>query len=334
VHLAVFRESLAAGDTLAPAGHPKNTFMEEHRIMLAQAQGLATLAQEIQNAGQVSREDRKRLEDAAQQIRDAESHYVREENVLFPYLEKHGITQPPAIMWMEHDQIREVKKGVLGVIGRHDEMPASEFAEGLAAAAVTLAETLAGHFFKENNILYPTSLRVITEEEWPEIRAECDELGYAPFTPEMPPAQLRHEVIETATATEATVHFGTGTLPVEVLEGLLNALPVDITFVDRDDRVRYFNDISDRIFPRAKAVLGRTVQRCHPQKSLHVVNQILSDFREGKRDSAEFWIELEGKFVYIRYFAVRNRDGEYLGCLEVMQDVTRIRALEGEKRLL
>ncbi|NPV07608.1 MAG: DUF438 domain-containing protein [Anaerolineae bacterium] len=334
VHLAVFRESLAAGETLAPPGHPIHTLMEEHRIMLAQAQELAELAQELKEVDYIGREAEERLEKAAEEMRSAESHYVREENVLFPYLEKHGITQPPAIMWMEHDQIREIKKGVLGVLGRHQEMPVADFAEQLAAAAVTLAETLASHFFKENNILYPASLRVITEEEWPEVRAEFDDLGYASFTPAMPPAEGRREALEVGAGPEGMVRFRTGTLSVEALEAVLDALPLDVTFVDKDDRVRYFNDIAERIFPRTRAVLGRTVQRCHPQKSLHVVNQILSDFRQGKRDSAEFWIEIGGRFIYIRYFPVRDRQGEYLGCLEVMQDVTRIRQLEGEKRLL
>ncbi len=333
VHLAVFRESLATGDTLAPPGHPINILMEEHRIMLAQAQELAGAAQQLKD-GKSGSDLPQALEQAAAEMRSAESHYVREENVLFPYLEKHGITQPPAIMWMEHDQIRSIKKALLSTIESYAGMPESDFADQLAGAAVTLAETLAGHFYKENSVLFPAALRVITEEEWPELRAQFDELGYATFTPTPPPAAPIPSTPVADTTAEGSVRFGTGTLPLAALEAILNTLPVDVTFVDRDDRVRYFNDIPDRVFPRAKAVLGRTVERCHPQKSLHVVTRILDEFRQGTREDAEFWLESGEQFIHIRYFAVRDGSGEYLGCLEVMQNATHIRALQGEKRLL
>lgn len=128
--------------------------------------------------------------------------------------------------------------------------------------------------------------------------------------------------------------FDTGSLSREELEALLDSLPVDITFVDKEDTVRYFNRFEDRIFKRPKAVIGRKVQLCHPKKSLHKVEQILSDFKNKKRDVAEFWINLNGRLIYIRYFAVRDRNGDYLGCLEVTQDITDIKRIEGEKRLL
>jgi len=123
-------------------------------------------------------------------------------------------------------------------------------------------------------------------------------------------------------------------LSYEVIEALLDALPVDITFVDEDDRVRYFNKEGKRIFGRSRKIIGIKVQKCHPQKSIHVVNQILQDFRNNKRDSANFWIDLKGRKIYIRYFAVRDREGKYLGCLEVTQDITDIQKVTGEKRLL
>jgi len=120
----------------------------------------------------------------------------------------------------------------------------------------------------------------------------------------------------------------------EVIEALLDALPVDITFVDEEDRVRYFNKEGKRIFARSRKIIGIKVQKCHPQKSIHVVNQILEDFRNNKRDSANFWIDLKGRKMYIRYFAVRDKEGKYLGCLEVTQDITDIQKITGEKRLL
>ena len=126
----------------------------------------------------------------------------------------------------------------------------------------------------------------------------------------------------------------TGDIHKEVLDAVLNALPVEISFVDENDAVRYFNKNGDRIFPRPPTVIGRKVQDCHPKKSLHKVNQILDDFKNNKRSSAEFWIDLKNRKIYIRYFAVRDKNGKYLGCLEVSQDITDIQKIKGEKRLL
>ncbi len=128
--------------------------------------------------------------------------------------------------------------------------------------------------------------------------------------------------------------FEIGSITKDELEALLNTLPVDITFVDKEDTVRYFSQNKERIFPRAKAIIGRKVQQCHPQKSVHVVNQILDDFRNGQRDLAEFWIQLKERLILIRYFAIRSKDNEYLGCLEVTQDITELKKIKGEKRLL
>ena len=115
---------------------------------------------------------------------------------------------------------------------------------------------------------------------------------------------------------------------------IFDSLPLDITYVDENDKVRYFNRAKDRFFPRSPAVIGRDVRNCHPPESLHIVEEIVNKFRSGERDEAEFWITLRGKFIHIRYFAVRSEEGEYRGVLEVSQDVTGIRALEGERRLL
>ena len=132
----------------------------------------------------------------------------------------------------------------------------------------------------------------------------------------------------------SALRFETGKLSQEEIGRIFETLPVDITFVGKDDTVQYFSKLEGRIFARPKGVLGRKVQQCHPAHSLHVVNEILSGFRAGKREAAEFWINMAEKLIHIRYFPVRNSAGEYLGCLEVSQDVTGIRELEGEKRLL
>lgn len=130
------------------------------------------------------------------------------------------------------------------------------------------------------------------------------------------------------------ISFETGSLSEEEIESVLNSLPVDITFVDKEDTVRYFSQSKGRIFQRAKAVIGRKVQQCHPQESLQKVVQILEDFKSRRRDMAEFWINLKGRLIYIRYFAVRDGNGKYLGCLEVTQDITDVQKITGEKRLL
>ncbi len=147
-------------------------------------------------------------------------------------------------------------------------------------------------------------------------------------------AENKKEAPIMKTEMEGTIPFETGNLSKEEIESTFNALPVDVTFVDKDDTVRYFSQSKDRIFVRTKAVLGRKVQQCHPQKSIKVVNEILEDFKSGKRDVAEFWMNFEGKLIHIRYFPVRSKSGEYLGCLEVTQDITGIKRIEGEKRLL
>lgn len=164
----------------------------------------------------------------------------------------------------------------------------------------------------------------------------CNELGYCCFTPEHAKGvvQAAGELAAQTVSAGNKVLLETGGFLIEELEAILNTLPVDITFVDKEDRVRYFNQWQERVFPRTKAVIGRKVQQCHPQKSLHVVEEILNDFRGNKRDKAEFWINLDGRLIYIRYLALHNKNKEYLGCLEVTQDITDIKSIEGEKRLL
>ncbi|MCJ7628172.1 MAG: PAS domain-containing protein, partial [Longimicrobiales bacterium] len=127
---------------------------------------------------------------------------------------------------------------------------------------------------------------------------------------------------------------GTGRLSLEQVDMLLRHLPIEISFVDANGFVRYYSETEERLFPRTPGAIGRHVDNCHPPKSLHMVREILRKFAAGQRDVAEFWTEIQGKFIHIRYFAVRNPAKEYLGCLEVTQDVTGIRALEGERRLL
>lgn len=330
IHLSLFKEGLERKKTSTSEAHPVSILMKEHEIMLEMGQKLKKLAEEVKNYSSFDDAEGilSEIESIVEKFRKAENHYLREENVLFPYLEKHGITQPPAIMWMEHDQIRAIKKELFAAV--KEKKDPSSFGGRLLKIATTLHDMINSHFFKENNVLFPTGMKVISEEEWKEIRKEFDELGYFAFEP--PPLEERDEK---ETVVEAgKISFETGNLTKEEIEAIFNALPFDITFVDKDDIVRFFSLTKERIFVRTKAVIGRTVQQCHPQKSIHLVNKILEEFKAGKRDVAEFWINLQGRLIYIRYFPVRNKKGEYLGCLEVTQDITDIQKIKGEKRLL
>ena len=141
-------------------------------------------------------------------------------------------------------------------------------------------------------------------------------------------------LMELAEDKKRILQFESGSLSKEEAEAVLDSLTVDISFIDKEDRVKYFNKAEGRIFVRTKAVIGRKVQLCHPQKSVHVVNKILEAFKTGKKDVAEFWINLNDRLILIRYFAVRDKNGKYLGTVEVTQDITDIKKIEGQKRLL
>ena len=336
IHIALFKESLEKEKPIAPEGHPVHILMEEHKMVLEFVGKLVDVSDILRGKSlETAKEELEHVDHIIKHLLASESHYVREENVLFPYLEKHGIKEPPAVMWMEHDKIREMEKALNALFEGREAMDFQEFTSKLGEQARTLKDQLTNHFYKENNILYPTGLQVIAEDEWTEIRRQFDELGYCCFTPQPSTEPGEHAGVQApARKDEGVVSFETGTLSVEELESILNTLPVDLSFVDKDDNVKYFSQPEERLFPRAKAIIGRSVQNCHPEKSVGVVNKILSDFREGKRSSAEFWFEMGGKFIHIRYFAIRSPAGEYLGCLEVSQNVTDIRKLEGKKTLL
>ncbi len=336
VHLAVFQEALDKDKPSAQLGHPVNILMEEHKKLIEFSDKLKKTIEELREIGDYDRGKDKILEikEITDHFKESEKHYLREENVLFPYLEKHGITEPPAIMWMDHDKIRAIKKDLYKIVDNYNSMSFDEFIRRIGVVAIELGDMLASHFYKENNILFPMGLHVISEEEWKDIRLQFDEIGYCCFTPPDVITPIEVEKKEISSVQQGMVNLPTGSLSLIELEAILNTLPVDITFVDKNDEVRYFSETKDRIFVRTKAVIGRKVQQCHPQKSVHIVEKILEEFKKGTKDHADFWINMNGRIIYIRYFAVRDKEGNYLGTLEVTQDVTEIKKLEGERRLL
>lgn len=338
VHLAVFKDQLQEQELHIPSWHPISILAEEHKIMLGHAEKLGTLAKMIEEACDVVHvgDELKELQNIVKHLVEAEKHYLREENVLFPTVEKHGITEPPAIMWTEHNRIREAKKKLHNLVEKWNEMSFYDFKTELSETAKPFCSMLPNHFSKENNILFPASLQVVTPEEWRDVRKEFDEIGYCCFTPQRmiaePPEAKKEK--KSPDLAEGVLSFETGSLTKDEIEGILDSLPVDISFIDKEDSVKYFNKAEKRIFVRTKAVIGRKVQLCHPQKSVYIVNKIIEAFRTSKKDVAEFWIKLGGRLIHIRYFAVRDKNGKYLGTMEVTQDITDIKNIEGEKRLL
>jgi len=187
---------------------------------------------------------------------------------------------------------------------------------------------------KEEQILLPMALEIFTEEDWQRVRHGEDEIGYC-FGVEPGADWLPADAPPVGAANgSGLIDLATGRLPQQVLNAILCNLPVDISFVDADDRVAYYSDSAHRIFPRSAAVIGRNVKNCHPPKSLDMVTEILEKFKRGEQDKAEFWLELGGSFVHIQYLALRDEKGNYLGCLEVGQDATHVRSLTGQRRLL
>ena len=335
VHLAIFKEAADKAKVEVSPGHPIYILVEEHKFVRDVADEISRLLPIVEKAKGFPeiKDALARLDQLLAHLKEYDKHKAREENALFPFIERHGVTQPPAVMWSEHDQQRKLIKDATNMLRRNEGLGISKFKERILPVLRALAEQIPSHFYKEENILYPTALKIIEEKEWKEIRASMDDLGYCYFTPKDAVGEIRTTAAE-AKKRGIEIMLESGVFTVNQLECVLNSLPIDITFVDDEDTVRFFNQAKDRIFPRTKAIIGRKVQKCHPQKSVDVVDSILKDFKAGRRDTAKFWLHLGEKFVVIQYFAVRDMNGKYVGCLEVSQDIAPIQKIQGEKRLL
>ncbi|MEE9459354.1 MAG: DUF438 domain-containing protein [Candidatus Bathyarchaeia archaeon] len=279
---------------------------------------------------------KKELNALFNELKNIEIHYVRKEQLLFPYLEKYGFHGPSKVMWGKDNEIRDLLKNSFEEIKKISGK--QELDKYFKTNLDPLIEEVEGMIFKEETILFPTSLEKLAVDDWVEILKESDDVGYVFIEKPKEAASLIQElkgaVTDEPSIKDNMITFPTGKLEVNELMKILDKLPVDITFVDKDDRVKYFSNNKDRIFVRTRSVLGRSVQNCHPPQSVNVVEEIVTSFKEGKRDSVDFWINLNEKIVYIRYYAVRNDEGNYLGTLEVTQDITDVKKLEGEKKLL
>ena len=336
VHVAVFRESLESRAREAvPPGHPVDSFQRENQVVSGLVEELRSLLDRIQAGGgeRVPEAAAVRWQEVLLRLARIDVHYKRKEYLLFPFLERAGITAPPKVMWGLHDEIREQVKAALELAAGAAGMELAEFTLARQLSLDPLLDAVAGMVEKEEKVLLPLALEHLADSEWGAVQEQWDEFGAGlaapagPWRP-APPARVA------AVVPEEAIGLPSGNLTVPQLVGLLNALPCDITFVDADDRVAYFSEGRERVFERNRAIIGRRVHDCHPPASVHIVEQVVDDLRSGRRDVAEFWIQMRGRFVHIRYFAVRGDAGEYQGTLEVTQDVTAIRALEGERRLL
>jgi len=267
---------------------------------------------------------------------DVEKHYLRKEYLLFPFLEKRGITGPPKVMWGKHDEARALLKAAMETLSVVEKISAGE-ARSVVELILEPASTAVGEMIeKEEHILLPMCLDTLAAGDWYEISRQSGEYGFCLYDPPdtWHPAGVVEQQPETAPQGQGRIQLPSGSFTPEELLTVLNTIPFDLTFVDKDDTVRYFTQGKERIFSRSRAILGRKVQFCHPPSSVKIVEQILSDFRARLHEQAAFWITLGGRFIHIEYFALRDEAGEYLGCLEVSQDLTGKRALTGEQRLL
>jgi uncharacterized protein len=337
VHASVLRGHVdLSGTQDVPEGHPVDVMLKENeelRKVIKEAKQL------IQVIGMSSTEqftqDITQLRGLFNKLYDVDKHYLRKEYLLFPFLEQEGITGPPKVMWGKHDEIREQIKGSIEILQSPD-LTKDDF---LATSQIIFRPTLNAvddMTLKEEEILFPMALDKLTDQQWLDISQQSIEFGFCLYDPPTTwtPKGMDKQSLQDIQRTAGQIQLPTGSLKLEELLAILNTLPVDMTFVDKDDKVKYFSQSADRIFQRNRAILNRDVRLCHPPASSHIVDKIIEDFRSGKHSRAPFWIKMGAKFIHIEYFALRDEKGEYLGTLEVSHDVAGYRALEGEQRIL
>lgn len=333
VHVRVFKDSLEEQPASGYVpGHPLHTLAAENKELekiVARTRDLLALFRE-EAGDRAGSAERAKLASLINTLAEVEKHYLKKENQLFPRLEAKGKSGPSKVMWAVHDDIRAHLKDFRRALDLGDSVL-------VAKTGTWVLQEISDMIYKEEKILFPMSLEILDERDWARVKKGEEEVGYAWIAPGREWASAAPPEGGDAGANTAEgnrLALDTGVLSAEQVNLLLTNLPVDISFVDENDTVVFYSATRKRIFPRTPGVIGRKVQNCHPPKSLDVVTQILAAFRDGSRDVAEFWIEMSGKFIHVRYFAMRDGGGKYRGSLEVSQDVTGIRALRGEKRLL
>lgn len=334
VHAAVFKGSIADIHGLSNfefnVGHPIHTLLQENKALEK------LISDEINP--QVEKYFQKPnnhnhllLRISFDRLAKIDDHYVKKELAIFPLLEKHGITAPPRVMWGVDDEIRALIKEVSQILSSV-EIDLKLLKEKIETTLSEVTEMI----YKENNILFPLTSQTFTVYEWYKI---SESLHDFPFFLIDPPATWKpkidkENIPEEKVLIEGDIALKVGSLSVSELQAILNVLPLDITFIDAEDKVKFFSHLDERVFYRPPTIIGRDVALCHPPASVHIVEELVNSFKEGRKNSEDFWIQMGDLFVLIRYFAVRDPEGKYLGTIEVTQNIKPLRDLQGEKRLL
>jgi DUF438 domain-containing protein len=337
VHVEVFKDSLSKQKTAAKlSGHPVHSFLAENKEIKQRIKQLKALLRKVKR----KKQDKivyQQFKNKFNELKPIELHYQRKENQLFPYLEQKGFTGPSKVMWGKHNEIRKKIK-------QCDQLSDQGSISVLVKECGALFSTILRMIFMEEKILFPTALKKLTDRDWAEIRKGEKEIGYAWIKPgnvwdadliTRKPALdeiARHSVNNAGS--KSAISLDVGALTGERINLMLKSLPFDVTYVDEHDKVLYYTGSGERVFPRSPAIIGRDVRNCHPQKSVHIVENILKAFKEKKQRVAEFWITMNEKFIHIRYFPLYDEQGTYKGVIEITQDITGIKKLEGQRRLL
>ena len=310
-----------------PENHPVRVYYQESEL-------IQDLLHELYEVN--PKEDFQKYFNILNQLSTIEKRFARKENQLFPYLEKHGWEGPSQGMWSFHDNLREQ----IRLLNTHNE---EKNTDKIIENLPYLIEGIKRLLQIEDMRLFPNAMELLSEEDWNEFYEGDEEIGW--MLPEKPAPYPKKEAEyihpsqdftkrELSFSTENTFHYDEGYMTPEQVNLLLKFLPIDITYVDENDKVIFYNRGEDRVFPRSKGIIGREVKFCHPPKSVHLVLRIVEEFRAGTKDVAEFWINFKGRMIHIRYFAVRDKNKKYRGVIEMSQDVTDIQKLKGQKRLL
>ena len=317
-----------SNDSGLPDGHPCQVYLDENQL----------IRDIIENINNINiKENFEQFLMFFEQLCLIEKHYARKENQLFPYLETYGWTSPSQNMWAFHDQIRDEIKEVRKAISADDIVSLSQLLQQLFRSIDHLMQV-------EEHRLLPNAMNMLSEDDWKEMRAGDEEIGWMfDVAPTPYPEVSQEEYIHPSQdkrkrklpfSLDGRIRLNEGYLLEDQLNLMLQFMPVDLTYVDENDIVLFYNRGENRVFPRSAGIIGREVKFCHPPKSVDQVLMILREFKAGRKDDAEFWIEFKGKFIHIQYFAIRDEDGTYRGVIEMSQDVTHIRNLKGQQRLL
>lgn len=351
VHVKVFEDTLEKQKVgKALPGHPVHTYKEENKH-------LRTLIKRIKKDLKkvVKGKDKGPFKTTFTELREVEIHFQRKENQLFPFLEEVNFTGPSRVMWGKQDEIRAMFKDIDAAL-KDDDM------KSLKGHIARLTNALTGMIFMEEKILFPTAMRKLPEDSWKKIRRGEGDIGYSWIKPGnlWDPNVVKTGIPDFAkvaaearkargedpspgpdSAADSNEREEAGKIPLDVggltgiqLNMMLKVLPLDISFIDENDRVLYYSQGKERMFPRSPGIIGRTVQNCHPPKSTHIVQKIVDGFRNKEKDDAEFYFTMNGRFLHIRYFPIYDENGDYKGVIEAGQDITDIRALAGEQKLL